>query len=244
MKMLKSVTKIVPVFQMMVYILVIFALSSWYMMVLTKSLPISASIGFITSVVAFYFAVYIPRKVKRQQYLYKELQKYTTNMAFYLQTGNNVLKSLQLSKKNLDKEIQKDIDKTIKILQDEARLEVDHFKKYGFHSLNIFHQILKIKYDVGGNAKDLFMKVNQSINFEIVKRDELYRRKNYLMKKAYAMVMMTLSIPLILAYAAKDLFSTFLSMGMLSIGVNVLLFMLILINLVFLHRTSSDISLL
>lgn len=173
----------------------------------------------------------------------RELQKYTTNLTFYLKSGYNVMVALEKSKMNLDPKIQKDIDITIKGLKDNAELNTDHFRKYNFYSIDVFHQILKIKYEKGGKTGDLFNKINNSINFEIVKRDELYRKKLFARRQILMMMMMVLSIPLIIFFFTRDLYMTFLSMGGYAIGTVVMIFILILISMCFLQRACSDITL-
>lgn len=242
-KKLKPVFSLFSAVQVLLSMVLIFIVSTFYMYFLNQSWGISIAVGFLTLVFSFYFLVFIPKRMEKQVYLLKELQKYATNMTFYLQSGYNVLKALEYTKESVDRQIRKDIEKTIKILKKEARLETNHFKKYRFSSINIFHEILKIKYDVGGNAKDMFTKANKSINFEIIKRDELYRRKMHARNRVYMMIAMSLSIPLILVFSAKDLYSTYLSLGTIAIGLNVLLFVSALINLYFLQRASTDIDL-
>lgn len=242
-KKLRPIFSLFSGVQIAVTLLLILAISVGYMFLITKHLAISMVVGIITLFFAFYYTVYIPKKMKREQYLLKELQKYATNMVFYLQSGYNVLKALQGTKESVDPTIGKDIEKTIKILKDEARLDTEHFKKYRFSSIDIFHQILNIKYEVGGKSKDLFTKVNKSINFEIVKRDELYRRKNYLKKKIFVMVLMVLSFPLMLSLMAKELYDVYLNLGIIAILVNAVLFIAVLVSTFFLQKATADLDL-
>lgn len=246
MKKLKIVLK--PVFilfsglQVTLSILAILILSSAYLYLVTKDLAVSIGLGFLSSLFAFYHTVFIPKKLQREQFYLKELQKYATSMTFYLQGGNNVLQALRASKESLDRTIQKEIEITIDKLEKEAKLDTEHFKKYKFPSIDIFHQILRIKYEVGGNAKELFTKVNQSINFEIVKRDELFRKKNYMKLRVIYMMLMVLSIPLILRLFSEQLYDQYLSIGPMAILTNSILFIALLISLFFLQKASADIS--
>lgn len=242
MKLFKSMFKIVSGIQFTLLTVLILLLSSGYLYLLTQNLLISLLVGILTTLFSFYFTVYIPKKLEREQFLMKELQKYATNMTFFLSSGSNVLQALELSKKSLDPVIQKDIDQTIDILRKKAVLNTEHFKKYKFPSIDIFHQKLKIKYTLGGNAKNLFSKVNQSINFEIVKRDELFRKKRYMRNQVVYMTFMALSIPLLLVFFAKDLYSMFLKMGLAAHILSVLLFIANLISFAFLQKATSDIS--
>ena len=243
-KLWKDILALFSVFQFISYVTIIFALAGGYLYLTTKHLEISIAIGLVSSILAFMYYVYLPRRLERSQFLLKELQKYATSMTFYLQSGYNVLKALEASKKNLDQQIQKDIQRTITHLQKKATLDTSHFDKYKFPAINIFHQILRIKYEVGGDAKDLFTRVNKSVNFEIVKRDELYRRKRYMKNRVLVMMLMVLSMPLLFVLFANDIYVQFLELGYIAIGLNVLLFFLILISLYFLQRSATDISIL
>ena len=240
------VTPILQVFsgiQIVLYLLLAFTISGVYLYITTQHLPITIVISSISMFFVFYFMIYIPKQLKKENHLMRELQKYTTNLTFYLKSGYNVMVALEKSKMNLDPKIQKDIDITIKGLKDNAELNTDHFRKYNFYSIDVFHQILKIKYEKGGKTGDLFNKINNSINFEIVKRDELYRKKLFARRQILMMMMMVLSIPLIIFFFTRDLYMTFLSMGGDAIGTVVMIFILILISMCFLQRACSDITL-
>lgn len=238
----RSVLGLFSGLQVLVYMFLIFVASVVYLYLVTKNIPVSILLGVIAMVFGFYHSVYLPKKLEREQYLLKELQKYATTMTFYMQSGYNVLQSLDFSREKLDKEIRKDIEKTMVKLQDQAILDTSHFKKYNFAYLNIFHQILKIKYDVGGDSKELFKRANESINFEIVKRDELFRRKKYMKSRVLMMMGIVASMPLIYVFFAKDLYEQFLSMGMIAVGINAVMFIALLISLFFLQRSATDIS--
>ena len=80
------------------------------------------------------------------------------------------------------------------------------------------------------------------MNFEIVKRDELYRKKRYMKHRIMVMMGMTASMPLIFVFFARDLYEQFLTMGYLAIGINASLFILLLISLFFLQRNVTDVS--
>lgn len=228
--------------QIALYLMLILALSTGYLYILTKNLIVSIVVGFITMFFFFDYLVYKPKKVAREHHLLKELQKYATHMQFYMQSGYNVLKALEETKQHLDSQIQEDIQITIDRIKKDAVLDTEHFKKYKFHALNIFHQILEIKYDKGGKTKELFSQVNRSINFEIVKRDELFRRKRYMKRNILIMMGMVSVIPLVLALMSKSLYEVFMSIGVFAIGLNVLIFILLLISLHFLQRASYELS--
>lgn len=224
------------------YLLCITLIISAYIFLLTQQVFVSLVVGVIGSVFTFHHSVFLPKQTMREQALLEELQKYSTTMTFYLQAGHNVFSSLEMSKRNLDQQIQGDIQRTIDILQREAVLDTSHFKKYNFSAIDIFHQILDVKYQVGGSAKDLFTQVNQNVNFEIVKRDELFRRKGYVKKKLYLMMAIVLGIPVLLATLANELYAQFLTGGIFSIGLVVGLFSVVSISLFFVQRNATDIS--
>ncbi|MEN1969693.1 hypothetical protein WMZ97_16645 [Lentibacillus sp. N15] len=241
-KLMKSVMELFSVAKIVLFMFLILAGSVVYLYLVTQNITMSVVLGFFAMLFGFHHSVYLPEKLKREQHLLKELQKYTTSMVFYLQSGYNVLQSLNFAKRNLDEAIKKDIEKTMIGLQEKAVLDTTYFDKYRFTSLNIFHQILKIKYDKGGAAKELFTKANESINFEIVKRDELYRRKKFMKMKVFMMMGMAAAIPLVFVFFAKELYTQFLTMGFIAVGINAILFILLQISLFFLQRTATDVS--
>lgn len=242
-KIIKPIFNLFSGIQVTLYILLIFALAVSYLYLITRNVEASVITGLITALFLFYYLVYVPKKLYREQYLMKELQKYATNVNFYLKSGYNVMKALESSKRNLDPEIQRDIDKTLEGLRKNAELQTDHFKKYNFYSINVFHQILRIKYEKGGKSSNLFNQIYKSINFEIVKRDELYRRKNVARKQIMVMMGMVLAIPLILVLFAKEVYMTFLSFGFFSVAITISIYLLILVSLYFLQKASTDLSL-
>lgn len=238
----KPVLNLFSFLQVLFYMLLILTGSSIYLYLITKNLFVTIALSLFAMVFLFYHSVYLPKKLEREQFLLRELQKYATTMTFYMQSGYNVLQALNHSRKKLAKEIREDIEKTMVKLQDEAILDTSHFEKYNFASLNIFHQILNIKYEVGGEANALFKRVNESINFEIVKRDELFRKKRYMKRRVLTMMGMVASFPLIYLFLASELYERFLSMGLFAVGINAVLFISLLISLLFLQRTATDIS--
>lgn len=241
-KLINPVLELFPALKLTLYLVVILAGSIIYLFLVTQHLVISVVLGFVTMAFSFYHSVYLPEKLNKEQFLLKELQKYGTSMTYYLQSGYNVLHAMNLSKRKLDGQIKRDIEKTMRKLQEKAELDTSHFEKYNFNSLNIFHEILKIKYHKGGDARELFTRVNESMNFEIVKRDELYRKKRYMKHRIMVMMGMTASMPLIFVFFARDLYEQFLTMGYLAVGINASLFILLLISLFFLQRNVTDVS--
>lgn len=240
--MVKGIKDLFSGLHIIVYMLMIFAGSLGYLYLITKDMLVSVIVGIFTMFFAFYHSVYLTKKVEHEQYLLKELQRYTTSMTFYLQSGYNVFQALNRSRHKLDEKVRQDIEKTMMKLQKEAVLDTSHFEKYNFPSLDIFHEILKIKYEKGGDTKELFTRVNESINFELVKRDELYRRKQYLKRRILIMMGITLAIPLVLVFFTSDIYNQFLEIGAFATLLGVGLFLANNISLFFLQRAVNDIS--
>ncbi|MEC1158679.1 hypothetical protein [Cytobacillus horneckiae] len=240
---LEPVLKLFSVIQVILYALLIYVFAAGYLYLTTNHLVISLSLAGITAIFSFYHSVYIPKKVKYEQYLMKEIQKYASTMTFYLHSGNNVMQSLISSKASVDPIIQEDIDLIIRGLEEEAVLKTDHFKKYKFSGVDIFHQNLRIKYEIGGNAKQLFNRVNKAINFEIVKRDELFKEKKYIKQKIFMMIAMVLAMPLILRFFVGDVYSVYLQMGILPIANTLWVFIAVLISLYFVQKTAANTTL-
>src|SRR5690625_7058944 len=135
-----------------------------------------------------------------------------------MKSSYNIMQYIEATKEGLDDEIQQDIQRTLDYLRENAELNTEHFEEYKFPALDIFHQTLKIKYEVGGDTKELFSRVNQSINFEIVKRDELFRGKRYMKNRILMMIAMILAMPLILLFMGSGVYEQFLETGFIEIG--------------------------
>ncbi|MGE7924698.1 hypothetical protein ACQKND_16165 [Viridibacillus arvi] len=202
-----------PAIQIIIASLIIGGFIGWYMFMLTRSVALSVIIGVISGLVGFYVIVYIPKEIAHKQHILKELQRYTTNMTFYLQAGYNIMDALKEVKKQADKEIAEDIELTLVGLERKAILYTDHFKKYRFDALDIYHDVLNVMYQNGGNPKELFHKPNKAINFELVSSDKLYRRKKALRQKIYVMMGTSALMPFMISFQTADLYDVFLSTG-------------------------------
>src|SRR5690625_5817297 len=110
------------------------------------------------------------------------------------------MQNVESVKDGLDDEVKQDIQRTFDYLRENAELKTEHFEEYKFPALDIFHQTLKIKYEVGGDTKELFYRVNQSINFEIVKKDELFRGNRYIIRRILIMIVMMIAMPVNLLF--------------------------------------------
>ncbi len=147
--------------------LLFFGANTFYIFYLTKELFISVIFGIVG--VVFYFLVfsYKDRKLKAYQNNLNALLKYVNNMSFMLHSGENVLRSLESSINTVNPKIGEDIEKTVEIMQEHTVLDTSHFEKYEFPSLNQFHQNLAVKYDRGGDAKELFGLIQKRMVNEI-----------------------------------------------------------------------------
>lgn len=240
---LLEIRSLFSMLQIIVTLLLIFAISTYYLYLITDHVGIALAFGGFTMLFGFYILIFLPRKVAIKHDMLKDLQKYTMNMSFYLQSGFNVLNALEQSKTRMNKQVVDDIDKVIERLKEDATLDTSTFKKYQFHPIDVFHQILEIKYSKGGDARELFDKVNKALNFELVKRDELYRRKRNLKERVVMMMLMVASMPLIFYFMQHDMYVQFLSQGWLAIGLNITVYTLLLISLYFLQKNALDIEL-
>lgn len=192
----------------------------------------------------FFFLVFtLPNKrLKTYQYHLSELMKYVTNMSFFLQTKNNVYHSLRNVKETVGRDIQKDIEKSFQIMQNEAVLNTDHFLKYKFPTLDQFHHHLKIKYERGGESSELFDKIQQDMLFELKKRDELYRKRKGFSANVYVLLGLVVATMLILRVFVTYLWTIFLSYEIASLAIISTTFLLIMLILYFLQKKNVDIS--
>jgi len=223
-------------------LLFLYGINAGFFYLVTKSIAFSLIFGFVGMIFFFYVFIFPNRKLKKYQFHLNELLKYVTNLTFFLQTGNNVPHALESTKKTVDKEIQKDIQKTIDTLEKDAVLDTEHFKKYDFPSLDQYHRNLMIKYDRGGEASELFGQIQRNMIFELKKRDELYKKRKGFALNVYILLGMVGSMMLMLRLVAPYLWDIFLSMSFMSLSIIGVTYVLILTNLYFLQKHNKDIS--
>lgn len=224
------------------WLFILFLMNAGYLYISSNNVLMTV-LGGAAGAVLFFFAFTVQdRKVKTYQFQLNELLKYATNMSFFLQSAKNPYYSLVETKKTLDHSIQKDIDKTLVILEEEARLDTTHFEKYDFPALNQFHQILNIKYEKGGQARDMFGKVIKSMNFEVSKRDDLYRKKRARAQTVYLIMFMVAMMPVLVRLLTKNLYEQFLSMHLPSSILIFIFYVVMLITLYFAQKRKNDIS--
>lgn len=241
-KRFNPVLEVVSGMKIAISMVFIFGVSGVYMYVLNESIVIAVLSGIVGMIFGFYHSVYLPEKLKRKLALLKDLQNYSTTMTFYLKSGYNVYHSFEKVSTRVSKEVASSVRETMKRLDKDAKLDTSSFEEHQFNSLNVFHEILDIKYDKGGSAKEMFTRANGNINFEITKYDELFRMKNARKKQILLMMGAVLGIPLMLRFMASDLYSQFLSVGAMAVGLNFALFIACLISLYFLQKNATNIS--
>lgn len=182
-----------------------------YFWLLFKSSTTSLIFAIVTALFLFFVFSVQDRKLKQYQNNLSDLLKYINNVIFLLHSGEGVLRSLETAKESANKHIKKDIEKTIEIMRKETVLETTHFEKYNFPSLNQFHQNLSVRYERGGDARELFDSVQKRVVQELQKRDELYRKKKSLRMNIIVLMAMVFATTVILAIMTPDLWGVFLS---------------------------------
>lgn len=222
--------------------LAIFFIHYLFYVFVTKNVIFSVAISFVGLAFFFFVFVYPNRKLQKHQFHLNELLKYVTNMTFFLQTGDNVLHSLKSVKNTVHKDIQVDIEKVIKGLENDATLNTEHFKKYDFSTLDQFHSNLAIKYDRGGDVSDLFSPIQRNMIFELQKRDELYKKRKGFALNVYMILAMISSMTLILRLVAPQLWDIFLGIPVASLIIIGVTYLLLLLNLYMLQKHNLDIS--
>lgn len=224
-------------------LIILFAANFLFFLFVSKSIFFSIITGFIGMTFFFYAFIFKNRKLRVYQENLSDLMKYVTNVSFFLNTGNNVLYSLQSTLDTVSSnEVRIDIQKTIDILEKDAVLDTNHFKKYDFMSLNQFHHNLAIKDEQGGENEDLFSQIQQNMLFELKKRDELYRKRNSFALNVYVLLGMVSGMMVILRLLVPELWDTFLSVTLGSFSILFITFVLILINLGMVQKHKVDIS--
>lgn len=223
------------------YLLMYTAIATGYFYLVSKNATVSITVGIISSFFLFYMFNVINGRVAKKEQEMRDLNNYVTSVVFYLKAGKNVLHALEETREKAGESIKDDIDKAINSIKETGNLELESFERHNFKSLDIFHQILYIKYDKGGDTNDLFKKTTKDINFEIGKRDELNMNKKYVAQQEYMMTGLVLGIPAILVFLTGTLYDQFLAVGA-SVVVLAIYFGVLLSNLFFLQKKRADIN--
>ena len=219
-----------------------FVLNVAYLYVLTRNTLISLLVAIPAALLLFDIFSLLNKKLSKRRLILQEINKYTTSLTFYLNSGQNVLYALENTLPYVHPILHEDIEKTLYYLTKEARLVTTHFEKYGVTSLDLFHQTLQVKYEKGGNSKEMFMKPFQGVQFEIKEIDSLYRSKVSIAQQIYVMIAFACGIAGIVAFLPGDLYPNFLSLPT-SIPIILIFYICILMNLRGLQKDKADISL-
>lgn len=228
--------------ELIVLAILFFAANYFYLHVLTKDAATSWIFGFAGLIFFFLVFSYQDRKLKRYQENLSDLLKYVNNMSFMLHSGENVLRSMEATVNSVNPRIQQDIEQTIDIMRDKAVLDTKHFEKYDFPSLNQFHQNLAVKYDRGGNAKELFDLIQKRMVNEMQKRDELLSKRKGMKMNIMTMIGMVLGIPVMMVYMLPNLWTDFLAVKLASIIIITSFYVLNLVLMHFMQKKAIDIS--
>lgn len=240
---LKNIKDNYSLVEILLLLVGLFGLSFGYFYLISKNNTVSIIFGIVGLLFFFYIYSYQSRKLNRYQEQLSNLLKYVTNMKFFLQTGENVMYSLNSTLPTLtDPSIQKDVEKVVEGLEREAILQTEHFSKYKFPSLNQFHQNLVISYEHGGDPQELFDSVQKNMMFELDRRDELYKKRKAFAKNVYVLLGLVALIPILLRFMVADLWDIFLSYSIVSLAILLITQAAILLLLYFTQKKKLDIS--
>lgn len=241
-KVWKEVRVLFSGWELFFHLIFLFAINFGYFYIVSKNVSVSLVVGLMGGLFFFFVFTTKNKQLRTYQENLNELLKYVTNINFFLQTGENVYYALKATKKTVNPAIQKDIDQTIEGLENEAALKTKHFEKYHFPSLDQFHQNLDIKYNHGGEPKDLFGQIHKNMMFELKKRDELYRKRKGFAMNVYVLLGMVASMAILLRFITPELWDLFLSFPVASNLVLLITYGAILLNLYLLQKKTVDIS--
>lgn len=219
-----------------------FVVNAAFVTMLTKNTLISVIVAIPATYIFFNAVSLVQKTIEKRMLILQEINKYTTSLTFYLNSGQNVPDALKNTAELVHPLLRADINKTIEILSKNAKLDTSHFQKYHLTSLDLFHQTLLVKYDKGGNAKEIFMKPFQAVQFEISEIDGLVRSKEATSKQIYVMILFVCGIAGGIAFLPGDIYTNFLSVPT-SIFVVLGFYGVILYNISALQKDKADISL-
>ncbi len=212
-----------------------------FQLTISKNMILSIIFGLIGGWACFHAIAVLNRQTRRYQLQLKALNHYASGTVFKLKSNLNVPDALKAIASNIHPSIQKDVQKLIMDIDKNQTISANHFLKYDFAAIDIFHQILEIRYEFGGKAADLFHQILQDIAFEIKERDKLYRKKKIASIQVFMMIAMVASIPVLLRFMAKEVYQVFLSLQ-ISIPILITFHIVLLFNIHFLQKATIDIS--
>lgn len=239
----KNIKKIYKPIELAIIVPTLFLLNYYYFYVTSNNIIWSIIIGLVGLTFFMYHYSYKTRKLENYQQQLNDLLKYVTNMKFFLEIGENALHALTHTASTVtNKEVRKDIEKTIEILEKDASLHTEHFEKYNFPAIDQFHQNLAICYTYGGNVKEIFDPIQKNMMLELEKRDELYKkRKNFAISFNF-LVFLIMLIPVLIRFMVSDLWEIFLSYSFMSIATLLFNYFGILFFLYQIQKHKLDIS--
>lgn len=209
---------------------------------LTTNMVYSIIVSIVGMLFFFFVYAYPNKKLSRYQEDLQGLLEYVMNMSFFLSNGQNVLSALKSAHTMASPRIRKDIEVIIHSLEDTTELYTDNFKKYKYPSLNQFHANLMIYYQKGGDAHSMFQHIQNSMAFELRKRDELHRKRKGLALNVYVLLGIVTLIAVVLRGMVNELWDMFINFPVMGLGTLTITFFAILLNLRALQKHNLDIS--
>lgn len=240
-KFIKRISKTFSIWTAILLFGVYFFLNAGYFYLISKQMFVSIVMGLYGGGLLFYMSME-SKRLKKYQFLLRQLNQYATSVTFFLKTGKNVPDALEASKEGLSPSIKRDIQKTIDCLNAEGVVNTDSFRKYNFPSLDVYHKILAIRYSKGGNVKEMFRKPNKNIHQEIVRRDSLFRRKRIKNRTINVINFIAAAIPLFMYFVIPTLYEQFLSNKGVAMMLLVGYFMVLITNMALTQREKNNIS--
>ncbi|MDF2535166.1 MAG: hypothetical protein K0R18_1325, partial [Bacillales bacterium] len=157
--MIKKVRGLLSLMEIAIFLLFLVTLNFIYQYYLSQNLVSSILFGVFGGVILFISIFLKNRKTRIMQIQMKELNKYASCVVFKLKSSKNVISSIKGIIELLEGQVKRDVQILIDHLDNEQEIKKEHFHRYNFPSINIFHQILEIQYFYGGRATDLFHQI-------------------------------------------------------------------------------------
>src|SRR5690625_55429 len=203
----KGILGVMSILEITLYVILVAVLSYFFLITMMKEIVFVIPLVLLTVLIYLYSMVYLKNKEKKESEISKDLQLYALTMIYHLQRGENVLNSLERTKKSVGQIVEQEIDVVIKHLnKSNAQLDTSNFRKYNFKSLDIFHHLLLLKYEKGGNSKEIFKNTHEYINMEIEKREKLKGKLNSVKVLLVFMIYLSLFIPLFFSLRASSFY--------------------------------------
>ena len=219
-----------------------FAVVLGYSYLLTSNWRIAIMLSTPSLIFLLLIFIEIKKQEKFKEYTTK-VMNYVNDMVFYMANDNNIAQSLELVYESATGEFKEDIQKTINEVENNGKLNTEHFKKYNMPTLDQFHKTLEGVYYNGTPSKEeVFIPVKDFLLQELAAQDRLRNNRKMFINVFNFMTAIALIAMPIIRFRAEELYFKFLAIQNVSFASIVLFEVMILGAMYIMQKFMTDVS--